>query len=93
MPVDRAGAATGCCRRPTTGWTGSASTPPSRDRLLGIIERRCRTGRNGAVWQTETVWPRCEQRGLDRAAALHEMAHRYAELQHTNEPVHTWPVD
>ena len=29
--------------------------PAQRDRLLGIIEERCRTGRNGAVWQTETV--------------------------------------
>ena len=67
--------------------------PAERDRLLGIIEERCRTGRNGAVWQTETVWAAQRHRNLDRDAALHHMANRYAELQRTNEPVHTWPVD
>ena len=30
------------------------STPPDRDRLLGIIEQRCLTQRNGATWQAET---------------------------------------
>jgi hypothetical protein len=63
-----------------------------RDRLLGIIEQRCRTGRNGATWQTEAVWA-AEHRGLDRKAALHEMLLRYSQLQRTNEPVHTWPVE
>ena len=29
--------------------------PAIRDRLLGIIERRCALGRNGAVWQSQTV--------------------------------------
>ena len=67
--------------------------PAERDRLLGIIEQRCRTGRNGAVWQTETVWAAERQRGLDRDAALHHMLQRYTELQRSNEPVHTWPVD
>jgi gamma-glutamyl:cysteine ligase YbdK (ATP-grasp superfamily) len=64
-----------------------------RDRLLGIIEQRCRTGRNGAVWQTETVWAAERGRGMDRSQALHHMVQRYGELQRTNEPVHTWPVD
>ena len=63
-----------------------------RERLLGIIEQRCRTGRNGAVWQTEAVWAAEHGRGLDRRAALREMLQRYSELQRTNEPVHTWPV-
>jgi gamma-glutamyl:cysteine ligase YbdK (ATP-grasp superfamily) len=65
--------------------------PGHRDRLLGIIEQRCRTRRNGAVWQAETVRA-AERRGMDRPAALHEMLQRYGELQRTNEPVHTWPT-
>jgi hypothetical protein len=62
-----------------------------QDRLLGIIERRCVTGRNGAVWQARTV-AAIEGRGLDRPAALREMLRRYVEHMHTNEPVHTWPI-
>jgi gamma-glutamyl:cysteine ligase YbdK (ATP-grasp superfamily) len=65
--------------------------PAVRDRLLGIIEQRCLTGRNGAVWQTETV-SALEEKGRDRMAALREMVTRYVELMHTNEPVHTWPT-
>jgi hypothetical protein len=67
--------------------------PVHRDRLLGIIEERCRTGRNGAVWQTEAVWAAEHRRGLDRDAAVRDMLLRYSKLQNTNEPVHTWPVD
>jgi Glutamate-cysteine ligase family 2(GCS2) len=66
--------------------------PGHRDRLLGIVEQRCRTGRNGAVWQTESVWSAEHHRGLHREAALHDMLLRYSALQHTNEPVHTWPI-
>lgn len=63
-----------------------------RDRLLGIIEQRCLTGRNGAYWQTRVV--EAEQgRGLDRVQALHAMLQRYAAHQRTNQPVHTWPID
>lgn len=61
------------------------------DRLLGVIEGRCRTGRNGAVWQSRTV-ARLEDRGADRDTALRAMLLRYVELMHTNEPVHTWPI-
>jgi gamma-glutamyl:cysteine ligase YbdK (ATP-grasp superfamily) len=61
------------------------------DRLLGIIERRCVTGRNGAAWQTGTFHRLLADRGLDRRAALREMIARYCEHMHTNEPVHTWP--
>ena len=64
--------------------------PAQRDRLLGIIEERCRTGRNGAVWQTEAVRDAEQRRGMDRSAALHDMLQRYTEHQRTNEPVHTW---
>jgi hypothetical protein len=67
--------------------------PAHRDRLLGVIDERCRTGRNGAVWQTEAVWAAEHRRGLDRDAAVHDMLLRYSKLQNTNEPVHTWPVD
>jgi gamma-glutamyl:cysteine ligase YbdK (ATP-grasp superfamily) len=66
--------------------------PAERDRLLGIIEGRCRTGNNGAVWQTRTV-ARLEEHGRDRESALQEMFARYLALMHTNEPVHTWPLD
>jgi gamma-glutamyl:cysteine ligase YbdK (ATP-grasp superfamily) len=65
--------------------------PGIRDRLLAIIEQRCVTGRNGAVWQSRTV-VRLEERGLDRGEALRQMLLRYAELMRTNEPVHRWPL-
>ena len=68
-------------------------TPALRDRLLAVIEGRCRTGRNGATWQTEAVWSAEHRRGLDRQAALRDMLLRYSSLQQTNEPVHTWPVE
>ena len=63
-----------------------------RDRLLGVIERRCVDGRNGASWQSE-VFHQHFDRGLDRAEALRQMTVRYRELMHTNEPVHSWPLD
>jgi hypothetical protein len=64
------------------------------DRLLGVIERRCTTYRNGAEWQVETVRKIDEQRQpLDRREALREMLHRYVELMHSNEPVDSWPID
>jgi gamma-glutamyl:cysteine ligase YbdK (ATP-grasp superfamily) len=66
--------------------------PGVRDRLLGTIEQRCITRRNGAVWQVEAV-DSAELRGLDRMAALRDMVQRYCAYAATNEPVHTWPVD
>ncbi|MFC5999122.1 glutamate-cysteine ligase family protein [Quadrisphaera sp. GCM10027208] len=65
--------------------------PEVRDRYLGVIEARAKTGRNGAVWQTETVQA-LEDRGADRAEALTGMLRLYCEHMHSNEPVHTWPV-
>jgi hypothetical protein len=62
-----------------------------RDRLLGIIERRCVEGRNGAAWQAATFHRLYER--LDREDALREMTVRYRELMHANEPVHSWPVE
>jgi hypothetical protein len=62
-----------------------------RDRLLGIIEQRCLTHRNGATWQVETLHA-LEADGLDRQEALHEMLRRYLPPMHENLPVHEWPV-
>ena len=62
------------------------------ERLLGVIEQRCLTGRTGATWQTETVHALQESSGLDRDTALHEMTQRYLKLMQTGEPAHTWPV-
>lgn len=63
-----------------------------RDNLLGIIEARCLTERNGSSWQVEMVTG-LQARGRTRQQALQEMLARYAELQRANEPVHTWPVE
>jgi hypothetical protein len=63
-----------------------------RDRLLGIIERRCVAQRNGATWQS-AVFHRLYESGLDRDEALRNMTVRYRELMHANEPVHDWPLD
>src|SRR6266702_2684369 len=62
------------------------------ERLLGVIEQRCLTGRTGATWQTETVHALEEHSGLDRDTALCEMTQRYLKLMLTGEPAHTWPV-
>jgi len=66
--------------------------PADRDRLLGIIEQRCLTGRNGSTWQIETVRKFEAQNDLDRLGALRQMTRRYADHMHTNQPVHTWPI-
>ncbi len=63
-----------------------------RERLLGILERRCVTMQNGAAWQAAT-FHRLYERGLDRLDALREMTVAYRELMHSNEPVHTWPTE
>lgn len=65
--------------------------PATRDRLLGVIDERCASARNGATWQTDAV-REAESRGLSRTEALHDMLLRYRALQQSNEPVHTWPV-
>jgi gamma-glutamyl:cysteine ligase YbdK (ATP-grasp superfamily) len=64
------------------------------DRLLGIIEKRCTTHQNGAEWQVRTFHSiDSRKQPLDRRDSLREMLRRYIELMHTNEPVHTWPVE
>ncbi|WP_186273262.1 glutamate--cysteine ligase [Mycobacterium kubicae] len=62
-----------------------------RERFLGVIEGRAKTGRNGASWQLATV-AALEEEGLTRPAALAEMLRRYCEHMHANEPVHSWAV-
>ncbi|MGW0802007.1 glutamate--cysteine ligase [Nonomuraea sp. NPDC002799] len=61
---------------------------PVADRLLGIIEGRCLTGRTGATWQVERV----HAQGGDRHEALRAMTLDYIQRMHDNEPVHTWDV-
>ncbi len=62
----------------------------ARERLLGVIEARCMTGRNGATWQIEQVTS-LEQRGMSRMDALRAMVHIYQDHMHENIPVHSWP--
>jgi hypothetical protein len=71
-----------------TSWGVDAAV---RDRLLGIIEARCLTGRNGADWQVAAV-RKLEARGLSRTDALREMVAAYTANMHSNEPVHTWEL-
>ena len=66
--------------------------PVLRDQLLGVIEQRCLTGRNGATWQVQAVTHAQRVRGMDREAALQDMVRRYSEYARTNEPVHLWPA-
>ena len=76
VPVDRAGAAPAAAAGRTRGWTAGASTRPCADRLLGIIEQRCLTGRNGAAWQAATVHRLYDAAALDRHEALRRMTLR-----------------
>ena len=63
-----------------------------RDRLLGIIERRCVEQRNGASWQAAAFHHFYEDRKLDRMDALREMTVAYRDRMHSNVPVHEWPI-
>jgi len=63
-----------------------------RDRLLGIIERRCVLLRNGASWQAEVFHHLYDDRGVDRREALRQMTRAYRDHMHSNEPVHSWAV-
>jgi hypothetical protein len=60
-----------------------------RERLLGVIEGRCTTGRNGATWQVQSVHA-FQRSGMPRWEALRRMTQEYVARMHTNEPVHTW---
>ena len=72
------------------------NSPSARsDRLLGIVEGRCTTGLNGAVWQVNVVHE-LQAAGADRTTALHRILERYVPNMpyipnmHCNESVHTW---
>jgi gamma-glutamyl:cysteine ligase YbdK (ATP-grasp superfamily) len=64
-----------------------------RDKLLGIIQQRCLTGQNGASWQAAMFHKVYDETGLDRRGAMREVVQRYGKYMHSNEPVHTWPLD
>ncbi|MBA3310582.1 MAG: glutamate--cysteine ligase [Nocardioidaceae bacterium] len=64
-----------------------------RDRLLGIVEQRCLTGRNGGTWQTRTFHRLFDSGAMDRLDALREVVRRYSSYMHENLPVHEWPID
>jgi hypothetical protein len=66
------------------GLTASGVDAEHRDRLLGVIERRCVVGRNGAAWQVEAA--------TRPGATLADMLTEYRDLMHSNVPVHEWPV-
>jgi gamma-glutamyl:cysteine ligase YbdK (ATP-grasp superfamily) len=66
--------------------------PETRDRLLGIIEQRCLTHRNGAQWQSDVFHQLYTKGSYDRRQALREMLSRYRTHMHENTPVHEWPV-
>ena len=61
------------------------------DRMLGIIEQRCLTGRSGATWQVDTVH-KLDGGQVDRRTALSRMTNAYIERMTTNQPAHAWPV-
>ncbi|MDT9594570.1 glutamate--cysteine ligase [Nocardioides zeae] len=57
------------------------------DRLLGIIEQRCLTGRNGARWFVDRVHA---ERTAGREEALRIALADYRARMHSNDPVHSW---
>ncbi|MGW2559510.1 glutamate-cysteine ligase family protein [Streptomyces sp. NPDC001514] len=64
-----------------------------REPLLGIIEQRCVTVRNGAVWQAEMFHHVVDTAHVDHHEALRRMTRQYIDYMHLNAPAHTWPVD
>ena len=74
------------------GLEDAGVSAPDRDRLLGIIERRCVTMQNGAEWQAATFHRLYDDQKLDRLEALRRMTVLYREHMHANDPVHEWPV-
>ena len=73
------------------GLSAAGVATADRDRLLGVIERRCVTMQNGAAWQAG-AFHRLYESGLDRMEALRRMTVLYREHMHANEPVHDWPL-
>jgi hypothetical protein len=71
------------------GWGVAAA---DRDRYLGVIDARARTGQTGAAWQVAVVKHLQDADGMEHAAALREMTRRYVEHARHGAPVHEWPV-
>jgi gamma-glutamyl:cysteine ligase YbdK (ATP-grasp superfamily) len=63
--------------------------PDERDRLLGIVQGRCVTGRNGASWQVGAFRDALRD-GAEKPDALRAMLREYRERMHSNIPVHEW---
>ncbi len=63
-----------------------------RETLLGIIEQRCITGRNGSTWLIEEFQHQLLQHATDRDAAMRAVTVEYERHMHSGAPVHTWPV-
>jgi hypothetical protein len=64
--------------------------PEESDRLLGIIEQRCLTERNGASWFVDRFHERAGDGDADRLDALRATLNEYRENMHSNDPVHAW---
>ena len=62
-----------------------------RDRLLGVIERRCLTGTTGASWQQRRFHRLFDTTTMDRFDTLRSLVADYRDHMHTNQPVHDWP--
>jgi len=62
-----------------------------RDRLLGIIEQRCISGRNGSTWLIDQFEHQLT-RDPDREVALRATTREYERHMHEGAPVHTWPT-
>ncbi|WP_229053691.1 glutamate--cysteine ligase [Aeromicrobium sp. Leaf350] len=61
-----------------------------RDRNLGIIERRCALGVNGATWQIDAA--DAFDRSSDPEGAMRRLVVAYRERMHGGEPVHAWSL-
>jgi hypothetical protein len=72
------------------GLDSAGADPAHRDRLLGIIEQRCLTGRNGATWQVEQVRAIEAAGSADRDETMRLMLREYLPRMHSNVPVHEW---
>ncbi|KAA1378760.1 glutamate--cysteine ligase family protein [Aeromicrobium fastidiosum] len=62
-----------------------------RERLLGVIEQRCITGRNGATWLIDEFRHHNASAG-SRADAMRTTTVEYERHMHGGAPVHEWPT-
>jgi gamma-glutamyl:cysteine ligase YbdK (ATP-grasp superfamily) len=74
------------------GLDSAGVDPADRDRLLGIVQQRCLSGRNGATWLAGAFHAAYDNSPRDRFEVLRSVMDRYREFMHTNEPAHTWPL-